>query len=153
MSFWRKSEDPWDQKPRKPEESSGPKGELLDSLRTWNEDRKTKAKEKEDAKRLPPQPCPWCKQEMEQGFLTGGRDAVQWHPGVHKFDFFRGLNGDAFSILDEGGAFTGCYKTAWLCRECGKLVLSIPEPERVYDFPESQYAGTEETKKEETSEE
>ena len=70
---------------------------------------------------------------------------------MHKFDFFRGLDGDAFGILDEGGAFTGCYKTAWLCRECGKMIFNIPESERVYDFPESQDAGTEETQEEEES--
>lgn len=156
MPFWKQSEDPWDQKPekrREPREIKEPQANPLDSLKAWNEDRRAKAKEKEEARRLPPEKCPWCGKDMEQGFITGGRDAVRWYPGVCKFEFFRGLDGNAIDLCNEGGAFSGYYKTAWLCRECGKMVLSIPESERIYDFPEPQDAGTEETKEEETSEE
>lgn len=152
MAFWKKSEDPWDQKPdkrREPREIKEPQANPLDSLKSWNEDRK--AKEKEEAKRLPPEKCPWCGKDMEQGFLAAGRDPVRWYPGVYKFEFFRGLDGDAIDICNEGG-FSGYYKTAWLCRECGKMIFDIPESERVYDFPESQDAGTEETQEEEESE-
>ncbi|MCI9300313.1 MAG: hypothetical protein HFF94_05975, partial [Oscillibacter sp.] len=86
MPFWKQSEDPWDQKPDKPRrEPKEPQANPLDSLKAWNEERKAKAKEKEEARRLPPEPCPWCGKEMEQGFLTGGRDSVRWYPGVHKF--------------------------------------------------------------------
>lgn len=157
MAFWKKSEDPWDWDPSKkrpapqPAESQEPKENPLDTLKQWNEDRKTKAKEKEEAKRLPPEKCPWCGKDMEQGFIAGGRDFVRWYPGVYKFEFFRGLDGDAIDLCNEGGAFSGLYKTAWLCRECGKMIFNIPESERVYDFPESQDAGTEETQEEEES--
>ena len=155
MPFWKQSEDPWDQKPekrREPRENKDPQVNPLDTLKAWNEDRKAASKEKEEAKWLPPEKCPWCGKEMEQGFITGGRDGVRWHPGIHKFEFFRDLDGNSFDILSDGGAFSGYYKTAWLCRECGKMVLDVPEPERVYDFPEPQDAGTEETKEEEESE-
>lgn len=156
MPFWKQSEDPWDQKPDKrrpaPREDKAPQANPLDSLKQWNEDRRVKAKEKEEAKRLPPEKCPWCGQDMEQGFITGGRDAVRWYPGVCKFDPLRGLDAGAMDLLDEYSGWSR-YKTVWLCRECGKMVLSIPEAERAYDFPEPQDAGTEETKEEETSEE
>ena len=158
MPFWKKSEDPWDRDPSKkrpapqPAESQEPKENPLDTLKQWNEDRKARAKEKEEAKRLPPEKCPWCGQDMEQGFITGGRDGVNWYPGIYKTDLLRGLDTtNRISLLDEGGIWSGLYKTVWLCRECGKMIFDIPESERVYDFPESQDAGTEETQEEEES--
>lgn len=155
MAFWKKSEDPWDWDPSKkrpapqPAESQEPRENPLDTLKQWNEDRKAKAKEKEEAKRLPPEKCPWCGKDMEQGFITGGRDFVRWYPGVHKFEFFRGLDGDAIDICNEGG-FSGYYKTAWLCRDCKKAVFTMPDPPEVYD-PFAAPAETEETQEEEES--
>ena len=158
MAFWKKSEDPWDWDPSKkrpapqPAEPQEPRENPLDTLKQWNEDRKTKAKEKEEAKRLPPEKCPWCGKEMEQGFLTGGRDGVHWYAGIYKFEPFRGLTGDAVDVLDESS--WGHYKTTWLCRECGKMVFDIPASERVYDYPGPQEDEAAETTQEEgTSEE
>lgn len=156
MAFWKKSEDPWDWDPSKkrpapqPAEPQEPRENPLDTLKQWNEDRKTKAKEKEEAKRLPPEKCPWCGKDMEQGFILGGRDAVRWYPGVYKFEFFRGLDGDAIDLCNEGGAFSGLYKTAWLCRDCKKAVFTMPDPPEVYD-PFAPQAEDEETKEEEES--
>lgn len=149
MPFWKRSEDPWDKKPDKPTPRE-PKENPIDGLKAWNEGRKAKAKEKEEARRLPPEKCPWCGKDMEQGFLLGGRDGTRWHPGIYKFDLFRGLDGDAIDVLSDSSGFTN-YKIAWLCRECGKMAFDIPEPERVYDFPEIQEAET--TQEEETGEE
>lgn len=134
MPFWKQSEDPWDQKPekRRSTEPKEPKENPLDTLKQWNEDRRARAKEKEEAKRLPPEKCPWCGKEMEQGFITGGRDAVRWYPGVYKFDLVRGLNGDAMDLLDEYSAWS-CYKTAWLCRECKKMIFNMPDPPETPD--------------------
>ena len=154
MSFWKKSEDPWDQKPgkrrREPREPKEPQANPLDSLKAWNEDRKAKAKEREEARRLPPEKCPWCGTEMEQGFLYTGRDPVRWYPGVYKYAFFRDLDGNAVDICNEGGPFMGHYKTAWRCRECKKLVLDMPDPPAAYE-PFAAPAETEETKEEEES--
>ena len=152
MAFWKQSEDPWDKRdgvsapPREPKESP------IDSLKAWNSQRRAAAKEKEAAKHLPPEPCPWCGTDMEQGFLTGGQDTVYWYSGVHSFVPFFRLGTEDIRVLDEGGPFAGYYKVAWLCRECGKIVFSIPESERIYDFPESHDEEASE-KKEETSEE
>ena len=152
MPFWKQSEDPWDQKPDKPRrEPKEPQANPLDSLKAWNEERKAKAKEKEEAKRLPPEPCPWCGREMEQGFLTGGRDGVHWYPGVYKFDLIRGLDGNAMDLLDEYSAWNR-YKTVWLCRDCKKMVFNMPDPPED-SGPFAAPAETEETKEEEESEE
>lgn len=135
MPFWRKSEDPWDWKdgvskpPREPREPKEPRENPIETVKAWNEDRKAKAKEKEEAKWLPPEKCPWCGKEMEQGFLLGGRDSVRWYPGVYKTDWLRGLDSaNKIDVLDEGGIWSGLYKTVWLCRECKKAVFTMPDP-------------------------
>ena len=150
MPFWKQSEDPWDQKPDKPRrEPKEPQANPLDSLKTWNEERKAKAKEREEAKRLPPEPCPWCGKEMEQGFLTGGRDAVRWHPGIYKFELFQSLGG--IDVLEEGTWVP--YKTTWLCRDCKKAVFHMPDPSEYEDSFSARIAEhTENTQEEETSE-
>ena len=154
MPFWKKSEDPWDQTPerrRKAKEVKEPQENPLDTLKAWNEDRKARAKEKEEAKRLPPEKCPWCGKDMEQGFITGGRDGVHWYSGIYKASLFRSLDGaDRIDLLDEGGIWSGLYKTVWLCRECKKAVFTMPDPPEAYD-PFDAPAETEETKEEEES--
>jgi len=149
MSIFRKSEDPWDRKPEKRPPPKEPKANPLDSLKTWNEDRKAAAREKAEAKRLPPEKCPWCGKDMEQGFLSGGR-GVFWHSGVYKFSLFRGLDGDSIDVLNEGSFLTAYYKTTWLCRDCKKTVFDMPDPPAVYN-PSAGLSETDETKEEEES--
>ena len=154
MPFWKQSEDPWDQKPDKPRrEPKEPQVNPLDSLKAWNKERKAKAKEKEEAKRLPPEKCPWCGKDMEQGFLLGGRDGVRWYPGIYKADPLRGLGStNQIDVLDEGGLWRGLYKTTWLCRDCKKAVFTMPEPLISQDSFSAQVAEyAEETKEEEES--
>ena len=128
MPFWKQSEDPWDRKPNKRSAKPGePRESFAESLKTWNEDRKAAAKEKEEAKRLPPEKCPWCGKDMEQGFLMGGRDGTRWCPGIYKFDPFRGLDGNTIDILTDGTGLV-CYKVAWFCRGCGKMIFDISNP-------------------------
>ena len=124
MPFWKQSEDPWDRKPDKPRrEPKEPLANSLDSLKAWNEERKAKEK----AKSLPPEPCPWCGKDMEQGYMMGGR-GITWYSGVltTKAAWIGDFSKEHFDLADEG-AFTK-YKTVWLCRECKKMVLDMPEP-------------------------
>lgn len=149
MPFWKQSDDPWDRRPEKPRPGE-PKESLTDSLKAWNEDRKAAAREKEEAKRLPPEPCPWCGKDMEQGYLSSGR-GVWWAPGVPNFlakwvsvEFAEG----AFQV-DANGSLSPSYKITWLCRDCKKMVFDISDPVP-YDYSAEE---TEKTKEEETSEE
>ena len=137
MPFWKQSEDPWDRKPDKPpREPKEPQANPLDSLKAWNEERKAKAKEKEEARRFPPEPCPWCGKDMEQGFLLGGRDGVRWYPGIYKTDPLRGLD-----------------STGRLCRDCKRAVFHMPDPSEYEDSFSARIAEhTENTQEEETSE-
>ncbi len=125
MPFWKKSEDPWDQKPEKRRlEPKEPKESPIDSLKRWNEERKAEAKEREEAKRLPPEKCPWCGKDMEQGYLLTGRDTIRWYPGIYKYKFALFYSGGL--RIDTQGDFTK-YRITWLCRNCKKMVFDMPE--------------------------
>lgn len=134
MAFDKKSQDPWDRKPKTrkappvsapedpepPESKKGP----LDSLRAWKERRRA---EKDEARRLPPETCPWCGQEMEQGYLHAGGYNIYWSSGwMDTAAAFLGpLVVDHLRISNEGGL--AHYKTTWLCRNCKKFVFTMPE--------------------------
>ena len=140
MAFWKKSEDPWDRKPEKKpvhtQETEEPREKPLETLKKWNEDRKAAAREKENARRLPPEKCPWCGKDMEQGYMVGNRDTVNWYPGVltTKAAWLGGPREERLAVCDEGGFIS--YKTVWLCRDCKKMVFDMPKPPEVYDpFP------------------
>lgn len=128
MPFWKKSEDPWDWKPERqhpaPEEpETRPEAPLVQTLRDLGEKMKTSAVGEEEQPEV--QICPWCGQEMETGYLVGGRDPVRWvkeRPRAFHLTAFE----DALVVNDEGGWLTS-YKTAWLCRQCRKMVLDVPE--------------------------
>jgi len=156
MPFWRKSEDPWDKKDgisKPPKEPKEPKENPVDTLKAWVEDRKAEAKEREEARRLPTEKCPWCGKDMEQGNMLGGRDSVLWYPGILTTKdawFGGGPREERLQLCDEGG-FTS-YKTVWLCRDCKKMVFNMPDPPTVYD-PFADTSETEKTKEEEESEE
>lgn len=126
MPFWKKSEDPWDMEPGKAASAMDEperEGESLpDTVKEWGEKLKTAFRKKEEPEG-PPETCPWCGREMEKGYLAGGRDAVRWGRG--KPGFLSGL-GDSLRIDDEGGLFC-TYKTAWYCRDCRKLAVTVPE--------------------------
>lgn len=135
MSFWKKSEDPWDLDPEKRRpaageetaEKDGDAGSLLDDLRAWNEARK----EEKARRETPPAPipCPWCGKEMEVGYLVGGRDyvrLVRQRPGALR------IAEDALYIRGDG-TFWCDYKIAWTCPDCRKLVADLPEPEETWD--------------------
>ena len=89
MAFWKKSEDPWDiapdQRRTAPEPAEKAPG-LLDTLRGDWDAMRAEWQETRESLKLPPEKCPWCGKDMEQGFLMGGR-GVTWHlPGLQKDD-------------------------------------------------------------------
>ena len=134
MAFWKQSDDPWDRKPDKrppqPREPKEPKENPVDTLKAWNEQRKAAAKEKEEARRLPPEKCPWCGKDMEQGFLYTGRDPIQWYPGIYKTAWFKRDRTGSFRVdTYEDDSAWATYKTSWLCRDCKKIVFNVPDPE------------------------
>ena len=64
---------------------------------------------------------------METGYLMGNR-GIWWAPGRPdawaKWVSVAAAEG-AFQVDTEGGLAT--YRTAWVCRDCGKIVLELPD--------------------------
>ena len=135
MAFWKKSEDPWDMKPKSvgtvnpvtPDRDEEPET-LMDSLKAWNETRKEEKERKKVP--LPPMTCPWCGKEMEPAYLNGGRDGVYWHKERPEV-LFGNLEAER---LDTDGTFWNRYKLAWYCPACRKLAADLPDAP---DTPES----------------
>lgn len=81
MAFWKKSADPWDIDPDERRLASEPAEKapgLLDTLRGDWDAMRAEWQETRESLKLPPEKCPWCGKDMEQGFLMGGR-GVAWH--------------------------------------------------------------------------
>ena len=142
MAFWKKSDDPWDIDPEKRKKKSettwreqeppareeaepAKQGERLgDAL-------KNLFKKKEEEAPIVPEKCPWCGKDMEWGCIVGGRDTVHWQNWKPKglFNLSMAEDQEQYELMDEGGLLSNLYKTAWRCKDCGKLVMNFA-PER-----------------------
>ena len=105
MAFWKKSEDPWDMKPKSvgtvnpvtPDRDEEPES-LLESVRDWAEKKRSAEK---DQLTLPPEKCPWCGGEMEQGFLNGGYFPVERAMEMLTFEGDREILKNALEIYQR----------------------------------------------------
>ena len=148
MPFWKKSEDPWDIDPNQrraaPEpEEKGPG--LLDSLREDWDAMQAARQEKREKLRLPPEKCPWCGKDMEQGFLMGGRGIV-WYRGIPagKALWIRPGNEDIIRVDTEG--FWTTYHTAWYCPDCKKMTIDAADLQTEAEKNQAAFSvGAEET--------
>ena len=153
MAFWKKSDDPWDMDPEKRKKQSettwweqdAPAREEADTQPEKQGDRlgdtlKNFFKKRKEETPIVPETCPWCGKEMEWGCILGGRDMVQWQNWKPKglFNFSAAEGQEQYDLMDEGGLLSNLYKTAWRCRDCGKLVMDFA-PTRTADEVEEIY--------------
>ena len=109
MAFWKKSDDPWDQKPTKKQPTPAPEP----SARV-------------QAKPMPKSmDCPWCGKAMFAGNLYssvrgGVYQGLEWREGEHKN--FLGRLGKA---EQERCLQLGYYEEAWYCEDCRRLVMDV----------------------------
>lgn len=145
MSFWKKSDDPWDWKDeeeRRPREAPAqpPGGEsaqesgLLDEVKDLGRELKEGWARRKEERETPPPPmtCPWCGKEMEGGYLFTGRDAIHFRrkrPGLLT------VRGTGDLRLDNEGGFP-TYKTAWHCPDCRKLAVDTTGIVPMGEWPE-----------------
>ena len=74
--------------------------------------------------------CPWCGKAMEQGFLRSGRGSILWAPGLPAVKHWLVGNRREIRVDTKGPASTlAGYRTAWLCRNCEKMVFDMPRQE------------------------
>lgn len=128
MPFWKKSEDPWDIDPAKRQGVNPAEREpgLADILREEWDALWTEQQEKKAALRLPPELCPWCGKDMEQGFLAGGR-GIWWYRGIPnaKNKWLGGGPENTMRVDTDGILYT--YHTAWYCPSCKKMAVDAAD--------------------------
>ena len=129
MAFWKKSEDPWDIDPNQRRTASEPAEKapgLLDTLRGDWDAMQAARQEKREKLRLPPEKCPWCGKDMEQGFLMGGRGVV-WYRGIPTGKArWLSPGGENIMRVDTEGFLT-TYHTAWYCPDCKKMTIDAAD--------------------------
>ena len=69
--------------------------------------------------------CPYCGKEMEEGGIPVDRYSLRWksmegHRGRLKYF----LNLDKKDVV-LASIITGKYCTAYLCRDCGKIIIDV----------------------------
>lgn len=66
--------------------------------------------------------CPYCENDMEQGYIQGPR-GVFWSAKGRNFFFFpHRVKGDVVIA----GAYEGSSgQNAYLCRSCGKIIIDV----------------------------
>lgn len=140
MAFWKKSNDPWDMDPEKRKRDSSAVWWEQDAAEAADSETKPLDPRGEALKRfftrpeveeevIAPEKCPWCGKDMEWGMIDGGREyAVIWRNYRPKglLGLSRPEGGKEYDLLDEGSGLK-CFKTVWLCEDCGKMVLDRPK--------------------------
>ena len=129
MPFWKKSEDPWDIDPSKRRPAPKPAEKdpgLVDTIREeWDAMQKVR-QEKRKKLELPPETCPWCGKDMEQGFLMGGR-GVFWYRGIPAGRSLWISPGNEDTIRVDAEGFLTTYHTAWYCPDCKKMTIDASD--------------------------
>ena len=68
--------------------------------------------------------CPYCDDEMEQGYLQGMR-RVAWVKNRHKFSLLP-REGE---VLLENNAIKDFLLAAWICKKCKKIMVDYSDRE------------------------
>ena len=129
MPFWKKSEDPWDIDPSKRRPAPKPAEKapgLVDTIREEWDAMQKERQEKRKKLELPPEKCPWCGKDMEQGFLMGSR-GVFWCRGIPagKALWLRPGRENIMRVDTQGDVL--CYHTAWYCPDCKKMTIDAAD--------------------------
>ena len=129
MAFWKKSEDPWDIDPSKRRPAPKPAEKapgLVDTIREEWDAMQKERQEKRKKLELPPEKCPWCGKDMEQGFLMGSR-GVLWCRGIPAGTaLWLSPGRENIMRVDTEGSLT-TYHTAWYCPACKKMTIDASD--------------------------
>ena len=70
--------------------------------------------------------CPYCKNEMELGFIQSPQE-ISWKKGDKKPLMGRAQFHEGSVILSEISFLKGSAVTAFLCRECKKVIIDYSD--------------------------
>ena len=71
--------------------------------------------------------CPYCGKEMEKGLIQSPHE-IAWLKGEKRHAFARAELHEDSIVLSELSFLRGSAVEAWLCRDCGKVVIDIASP-------------------------
>lgn len=71
--------------------------------------------------------CPYCGKEMEKGLIQSPH-GLAWLKGEKRHTFARAELHEGSVVLSELSMLRGSAVEAWLCRDCGKIVIDIASP-------------------------
>ena len=70
--------------------------------------------------------CPYCEKEMEQGFIQSPHE-ISWKKGYKRPLFGRAQFHEGSVILSELSFMKGSAVTAFLCRDCQKVIIDYSD--------------------------
>ena len=70
--------------------------------------------------------CPYCEKEMEQGFIQSPHE-ISWKKGDKRPLFGRAQLYEGSVILSELSFVKGSAVTAFLCRDCQKVIIDYSD--------------------------
>ena len=70
--------------------------------------------------------CPYCKKEMELGFIQSPQE-ISWKKGDKRPLMGRAQFHEGSVILSELSFLKGSAVTAFLCRECKKVIIDYSD--------------------------
>ena len=70
--------------------------------------------------------CPYCGNEMEQGFIQSPQE-ISWKKGDKRPLLGRALFHEGSVILSELSFMKGSAVTAFLCRDCKKVIIDYSD--------------------------
>ena len=75
--------------------------------------------------------CPYCKKEMEKGFINGSNN-VRWYPEGAAIDDLWPENEGAV-LLAKTGWVTSAKAESYYCADCRTVITPVPEIEDTMD--------------------
>ena len=74
--------------------------------------------------------CPYCKKEMEKGYILSGSQ-IHWYPEGMEIGFYPEEEGAV--RLGTGGWVTSATAESWYCAACRTVITPVPEIESAMD--------------------
>lgn len=69
--------------------------------------------------------CPYCNQEIENGYITSNARAIAWRKEKYESALVKKGNGIQLSYNLLGG--TATIKNAYCCKYCKKIIIDYSE--------------------------
>ena len=79
--------------------------------------------------------CPYCGHEMEQGLIQSNQE-LSWIPGSRRKLFGRAAFHEGAVVLSRLSFARGSAVVAFLCRDCGRIVIDFGDEASDLNAPE-----------------